>query len=114
MPENPAALKGVPTYAYPVYEMAAELLLLAALWVFRTRLRQRPGLSFLVAAMGYGAIRFVLTFLRQEPMVFLGLQEAQVIAVITSALALSVLLWRVLNAPQPFTEPPSPALSAAP
>jgi len=44
----PANLRGVPTYAYPLYEIAAEALLLATLWLFRDRLRQRPGLTFLV------------------------------------------------------------------
>jgi hypothetical protein len=38
----PANLRGVPTYAYPLYEIAAEALLLATLWLFRDRLRQRP------------------------------------------------------------------------
>jgi hypothetical protein len=36
----PANLRGVPTYAYPLYEIAAEALLLATLWLFRDRLRQ--------------------------------------------------------------------------
>jgi phosphatidylglycerol:prolipoprotein diacylglycerol transferase len=90
----PASLRGVPTYAYPIYELVAELLLLAGLWLFRNWLRQRPGLTFLVATIGYGVIRFVLTFLRQEPNVFLGLQEAQVIALLTGVLAAGALVWR--------------------
>jgi hypothetical protein len=51
-------------------------------------------LGFLVAAIGYAAIRFVPTFLRQEPSIVLGLQEAQVIAVLNGLLALGVLAWR--------------------
>jgi phosphatidylglycerol:prolipoprotein diacylglycerol transferase len=90
----PANLVGVPTYAYPVYEMAAELLLLAGLWLFREHLKQRPGLAFLVTAIGYGVIRFGLTYLRQEIVVLWGLQEAQVIAVITCSLAVATLIWR--------------------
>jgi phosphatidylglycerol:prolipoprotein diacylglycerol transferase len=90
----PANLHGVPTYAYPVYEMAAEALLLGALWLFRGRLRDRPGLSFLVASSGYAVIRFVLTFLRQESVVIWGLQEAQVIALLTGAVTLGFLAWR--------------------
>jgi len=58
----PANLRGVPTYAYPLYEIAAEALLLATVWLFRDRLRQRPGLTFLVRSIGYGIIRFGLTF----------------------------------------------------
>jgi phosphatidylglycerol---prolipoprotein diacylglyceryl transferase len=90
----PANLKGVPTYAYPAYEIAAELVLLGVLWMFRAQLRERPGLGFLIAALGYAAIRFVLTFLRQETVIVLGLQEAQVIAVLTGLLALGMLAWR--------------------
>src|SRR5262249_36608399 len=91
----PADLIGVPTYAYPLYEIAAGLILLFGLWLARDRLRARPGSTFLVAAIGYGLIRFVLTYLRQETVIFMGLQEAQVIALITSVLAAGVLLWRV-------------------
>jgi phosphatidylglycerol:prolipoprotein diacylglycerol transferase len=90
----PADLKGVPTYAYPLYEIAAEVLLLAVLWLFRDRLRARPGLTFLVMAAGYAVIRFGLSYYRQETIVALGLQEAQVIAVVTGVVALGVLVWR--------------------
>jgi phosphatidylglycerol:prolipoprotein diacylglycerol transferase len=90
----PAQLRGVPTYAYPIYEIAAEVLLLAGLWIFRDRLRNRPGLTFLVGTIGYGVIRFGLTFLRQEPIVLIGLQEAQVIALVTGLLAAGLLAWR--------------------
>jgi len=104
----PADLKGVPTYAYPVYEIAAEVLLLALMWVFRERLTRRPGLTFLVGAIGYALIRFGLTFLRQETVVLWGLQEAQVVAVVTGLVALGVLIWR-LTRPTP---PSVPAIAA--
>ena len=91
----PANLRGVPTYAYPLYEIAAEALLLATLWLFRDRLRQQPGLTFLVGSIGYGIIRFGLTFYRQEVVVLWGLQEAQVIAAITGLVALGFLIWRM-------------------
>ena len=104
----PADLRGVPTYAYPLYEIAAEVVLLAALWLLGDRLKQRPGLAFLVAAMGYAVIRFGLTYLRQETVVLWGLQEAQVIAVITGLVALAVLAWR-LRRP---TLPSAPAVAA--
>jgi phosphatidylglycerol:prolipoprotein diacylglycerol transferase len=91
----PADLLGVPTYAYPLYEIVAELVLLGILWLLRDWLRQRPGMTFLLAAIGYAAIRFSLTFFRQETVVLWGLQEAQVIAVVTGLLALGVMLWRM-------------------
>jgi phosphatidylglycerol:prolipoprotein diacylglycerol transferase len=93
----PPELIGVPTYAYPVYEIVAELLLLAGLWLARDRLRARPGMTFLVAVIGYGVIRFVLTYLRQETVLFLGLQEAQVIALISMAIAVVALIWRLIG-----------------
>jgi phosphatidylglycerol---prolipoprotein diacylglyceryl transferase len=91
----PADLKGVPTYAYPAYEILAELLLLGVLWVFRDRLQKIPGATFLVSAVGYAVIRFSLTFLRQEAVIVWGLQEAQVIALVTGVAAVGVMLWRL-------------------
>ena len=90
----PADLKGVPTYAYPLYEIASEVLLLAGLWLARRHLRDRPGLTFLVGAVGYAIIRFGLTFYRQEAIILAGLQEAQVIALVSGLLAVGVLIWR--------------------
>jgi phosphatidylglycerol---prolipoprotein diacylglyceryl transferase len=91
----PADLLGVPTYAYPVYELVAEVALLGVLWLLRDWLAQRPGMTFLLAAVGYAIIRFGLTFFRQETIVVWGLQEAHVIALITGVLALGVMLWRM-------------------
>jgi phosphatidylglycerol:prolipoprotein diacylglycerol transferase len=94
----PADLLGVPTYAYPVYEIIAEIILLAILWLLRDRLRQRPGSMFLLTAIGYAVIRFALTFFRQETVVLWGLQEAQVIALVTGVIALGVAAWRMTSA----------------
>lgn len=91
----PASLKGVPTYAYPAYEIASVALLLAGLWLFRERLQRRPGLTFLVGSIGYAVIRFVLTFYRQETIIVAGLQEAQVIALVTGVLTIGILVWRL-------------------
>ena len=93
----PADLKGVPTYAYPAYEAACDLALVLVLWVFRDRLRTRPGLTFLLGAIGYAAIRFGLTYFRQETVIAWGLQEAQVIAVVTGFAAMLTLVWRTSN-----------------
>ncbi|MBV8714268.1 MAG: prolipoprotein diacylglyceryl transferase [Chloroflexi bacterium] len=92
----PADLKGVPTYAYPAYEALADFLLLALMWLLRDRLQKVPGATFLVGAVGYAVIRFTLTYLRQETVIVWGLQEAQVIALVTGALAIGVMVWRLL------------------
>ncbi len=91
----PADLLGVPTYAYPLYEIGGEVILLAILWMARGYLLARPGLTFLVGAIGYAAIRFGLTYFRQETIVVAGLQEAQVVALITGAIAALALIWRL-------------------
>ena len=87
----PSALLGVPTHAYPVYEIAAVSLLLGLMWTGR-RFLQLPGETFLVAAIGYAIVRAGLTFFRQEPVILWGMQEAQVIGVVTGALAAGLLV----------------------
>lgn len=84
----------MPTYAYPVYELVAELILLGILWLLRDWLRVRPGLTFLLSAIGYAIIRFGLTYYRQETVIIWGLQEAQVIALVTGLLAAVLIVWR--------------------
>ena len=86
----PPDLLGVPTHPYPLYEIVAVLILMGLLWVGRGQLR-RPGVTFLLMVIGYGVIRFVLSNVRQEAIVAFGLQEAQLVAVVTSAIALVLL-----------------------
>ena len=85
----PDELRGVPTHAYPLYEIALELLLLAVLWRLGERLSRRPGQRFVLVALGYALIRLVLTFLRQETVIVAGLQEAQVVALLTAVVAVA-------------------------
>ncbi len=92
----PPELLGVPTHPYPLYEVAAVALLLGVLWASRRYFRV-TGDAFLVAAIGYAAIRFGLTFFRQETVLFWGLQEAQVIALGTGVLALGLIALRHLR-----------------
>lgn len=82
----PDALKGIPTHPYPVYEILWDLALLGVLLLLRRR-RLPGGLLFLTYVAGYALGRFGLTLVRQEAVWFLGLQEAQVIALAALALA---------------------------
>ena len=75
----------------------AVLLLLAVLWLSRDRLRGH-GTMFLVTTIGYAIIRFGLTAFRQETIIAFGLQEAQVIALITGLLAVAALAFRTVRA----------------
>lgn len=90
----PRALLGVPTHPYPLYEIAADLTLLAVLLVMQTRLRV-PGTLFLIGAIGYAVSRFSLTYFRQETVIVGGLQEAQIIAIATGLLSAGLLYWRL-------------------
>jgi phosphatidylglycerol---prolipoprotein diacylglyceryl transferase len=117
----PPELLGVPTHPYPLYEAAADLTLLGVLLLVRRRAPLGlPGRVFLLAAVGYGAIRFTLTFLRQEPVVLWGLQEAQVLALVTGLAAWGALLAQGLAARRagrsrgssPVSRPAGPGVSA--
>jgi phosphatidylglycerol---prolipoprotein diacylglyceryl transferase len=78
---------GVPTEPYPLYEMVWNGVLFGILW--RLRRQSRPaGTTFLTFMIGYAVGRFFLTFARQEQVWFLGLQGAQVIAVVAITLSM--------------------------
>ena len=89
----PSVLLGVPTHPYPLYEMIATTVLLGTLLIAQRHLRV-PGELFLFAAIGYAVIRFSLTFFRQESEILLGLQEAQVVAIVTGLLAIGMIFVR--------------------
>ena len=98
----PPDLLGVPTHPYPLYEIAGVAVLVALLWLLRRRL-DRPGAMFLVMTVGYGVIRFALSFVRQETVIVFGLQEAQLVALATSAIAVAILTVRFATGRAPVT-----------
>jgi phosphatidylglycerol:prolipoprotein diacylglycerol transferase len=91
----PPELIGVPTHPYPLYEIGGVAVLLALLWLVRGR-TTRPGTEFLLTTIGYGVIRLVLSYVRQETVIVFGLQEAQIIAVLTAAIAAAILVGRMV------------------
>lgn len=92
----PPELIGVPTHPYPLYEIVGVAIVLGLVWL-AVRHGRRPGTAFLLATVGYAALRFSLTFVRQEPIVALGLQEAQLVALLTGGVALVLLALRALR-----------------
>ncbi|HVX30341.1 MAG TPA: prolipoprotein diacylglyceryl transferase [Nitrolancea sp.] len=91
----PPELLGVRTYPYPIYDGIINLIILAIVW----RLRKRgvpDGMVFAVFAALYAATRFTISFMRQERVWFLGLQQAQVIAIVmlVCSVAGMALLWQ--------------------
>jgi phosphatidylglycerol---prolipoprotein diacylglyceryl transferase len=101
-PDTLVPFLGTPTEPYPIYEMIWNGLLLGALWRFRGHL-SHPGATFLTFISGYAVGIFVLTFVRQERIWLLGLQGAQIIAVIAIALSLLALL-RLVNRDREYHE----------
>ncbi len=95
----PESLKGIPTHPYPVYEILLDALLLGLVLLLR-RHRLPSGMLFLTYVAGYSLIRFTLTFVRQEAVWFWGLQEAQVVSLVTFALALGIATY-LLRRPLP-------------
>lgn len=87
----PAELLGVPTHPYPLYDILWMSVVLGVIWMLRSRVKTE-GVLFLTYVSLYAVGRFVLTFVRREAIWFLGLQEAQVVAVIVMAAAV-IALW---------------------
>lgn len=90
----PDDLLGMPLHPYPVYEMIFDLALLGLLWRLRS-VYKMDGLLFLTYAGLYAAGRFLLTFFRMEQVWFLGLQEAQIVALAVLAVTVPLLWWRM-------------------
>jgi phosphatidylglycerol:prolipoprotein diacylglycerol transferase len=95
----PDRLHNVPTHPYPIYDMAMNLAIFAIIWPLRKK-RLPNGAIFAIYATLYAATRFVISFVREERVWFWGLQEAQVIAVITLVVALVALTW-LMRQPRP-------------
>ncbi|MGD0353550.1 MAG: prolipoprotein diacylglyceryl transferase [Dehalococcoidia bacterium] len=91
----PANLLGVPTHPYPVYEIVWNAISLAVILRLE-RYFKTDGLVFLSYLSLYSVGRFALTFVRQEKVLFWGLQQAQLLAIVAliASLALFFYLWR--------------------
>ncbi len=90
----PPELLGRPLHPYAVYELIFDLALLGLLWGLRS-VYKTDGMLFLTYAGVYAAGRFLLTFFRMEPVWFLGLQEAQIVALVVLAVTVPLVAWRM-------------------
>jgi len=102
----PPNLFGLPTHPYPVYEIIWNALALLAILQLGRHFK-KDGLVFLSYLSLYSLGRFVLSFVRQENITFLGLQQAQIIAMLTLVVSLTAVIYLAIKRPFPekLTEP---------
>lgn len=88
----------VPSHPWPAYEMILSAVSFFILWRLNGRLKP-TGALMLVYFILYAVGRFVLTFMRQERILFLGLQEAHIISILVLLFAVPMLIWLVTRSP---------------
>ena len=88
----PANLLGVPTQPTPVYEQLWLIVVIVLVWRIEPRLKT-PGMAFLLYLGLYSFGRFFISFYRVNNILFLGLREAQIVALIVLALIVPAALW---------------------
>ena len=92
-PNSPGYLSP-PIHPAVAYELIFDLLLFAAIWPLRDRLRPR-GMFFALFLGTYSIGRFFLSFLRVEANEYFGaLNEAQVVAIIVVIITVPLLVWK--------------------
>ena len=77
-----------------LYEMAKNWLILGVLYFEYSVIKPRPGIIFWSFVTLYGAIRFLLMFVRDEERVMLGLTLSQIFSALMAVLGAVMLLWR--------------------
>ncbi len=92
----PQNLIGVPTHPYPVYEILWNSMTLLILLRIQ-RFMHRDGLLFMSYLSLYSTGRFLLTFFRQENVLLLGLQQAQLIALAILLVSIAVFIYLFLR-----------------
>lgn len=92
----PQSLSGVPTHPYPVYEMLWNGLGLALVLKYR-HLLKKDGHLLLCYLAFYSVGRLAFTFVRQENIVFLGLQQAQVLAIVMFITIITAVLYEYIR-----------------
>jgi len=83
-----------PTHPAVAYELLFDLVLLAAIWPLRDRLRPN-GMFFTLYLATYSIGRFFLSFMREEFNEYFGaLNEAQVVAIMVVIFTVPLLVWK--------------------
>jgi phosphatidylglycerol---prolipoprotein diacylglyceryl transferase len=101
-----ACVRGVPCQPAAVYELLFNLVLFLLMWRMRNSLR-KPGSMFTFWLVGYSIGQIVLFTMRANDVLFLGLKQAQITAIVV-ILACIPLAWYLSRraTPEPVAETP--------
>lgn len=91
-----AFFPGVRVHPTPIYEAVAYTLIFLFLWSRRTKTTV-PGQIFYLYMMLAGTARFLVEFLRVNPRVFMGLSEAQLIALVMMVLGTTLYIYSAMR-----------------
>jgi phosphatidylglycerol:prolipoprotein diacylglycerol transferase len=83
----------LPMHPAIVYEMIWDIVVLGVLMLFRGRIAP-TGMSFVAMLSFYAIGRFFISFLREDRIWFLGLQESQVICILVLIVAVPLLAYK--------------------
>jgi prolipoprotein diacylglyceryl transferase len=99
--DSPSVLAGFVDAQHPAvaYELLGDLAIFAVLLLIYQRLG-RSGVTFFSWMLLYGTLRLGLSFLRLDDIVWLGLRMAQLIAIVSMALALPAIIYLLRTPPQ--------------
>ena len=91
-PNSPAL--GLPaSHPAVAYELLMDLVILGVLWPLRKRFRP-PGMFFALYLATYSMGRFFVSFLRAEFKEYVGLNEAQIIALVVMVITIPLLVFK--------------------
>ena len=88
-----------PQHPAVAYELLGDLAILLVLVLIYTRVR-RDGVGFFSWVFLYGALRLGVSFFRLDETVWAGLRTAQIIAIVTMALAVPAIVYLLRTSPQ--------------
>ncbi len=98
--DSPSALAGLATQHPAVaYELLGDLAIFAVLLLIYQRVG-RSGVTFFSWMLMYGVLRLGLSFLRLDEIVLLGLRTAQLIAIVSLAVAPPAIIYLLRAPPQ--------------
>lgn len=101
-PDSPSFLHfgaaALPQHPAVAYEMIGDLLIMGLLLLVYFRL-PRAGVTFFAWVFLYGLLRTLVSFLRLDEIVFLGLRTAQIIGIVSMPIALAGIFYLLKRPP---------------